>query len=232
MDLYDDFAGEQLDAEKWQVGAIPLSDGGFWKYQDNNAQISCGNNRCEVAIPQFSLSHDQVQIFDNPKHLLMSTDSWSTINGVAVFRTTLAGLVTGDPADYRDGFACFSVMDFATGMVFDIVTNGHHLWAIYERLLVPEQTTPEEAFTEVIRLDVDTEPLREHTVQVTYDRAGHRVHYAVDGRTYHIQDDVSVVQRLSIGFGLITLKPIVDGKSTSCHGQGGVCRIGPLYVTS
>jgi hypothetical protein len=232
MDLYDDFASDQLDAEKWQIGAVPLGDDEFWQYQDSNARVRCGQGRCEVEIPQFSLSHDQVQIFDNPKYLLMSADSWSTMNGVAVFRTTLAGRVTGDPDDYRDGFACFNVMDFATGMIFDIVTNGQHLWAIYERLLIPGQTTPEEAFTEVIRLDVGTEPLREHVVQVTYDRAGHRVHYAVDGRTCYIQYDVPVVQRLVTGFGLITLRPIADGQSTSCHGQGGTCRIGPIYVTS
>jgi len=97
---------------------------------------------------------------------------------------------------------------------------------------VPEQITPEEAFTNVIELDVDTEPLREHVVQVTYDRAGRRVHYAVDGLTRHIQADIPVVQRLTAGFGLITLRPLSDGHSASCHGQGGTCRIGPLYVSS
>jgi hypothetical protein len=28
------------------------------------------------------------------------------------------------------------------------------------------------------------------------------------------------------------LQPIADGQSTSCKGQGGECRIGPIYVSA
>lgn len=233
MELYDDFSGPELDQERWNTGTVPLGDGEFWYYRDENAGVECGGGHCKISIPRFSLSHDEVQILDNPKHLYLATEGWNTSYGVSIFRTRLAGHVTGDPNDYRDGFASFNVLDFATGMVFDIVTNGRHVWAIYERLLIPGVTTPEQAFTEAIDLNVDTEPLREHVVQVVYDRAAGRVHYAVDGRERLVKADLPVVvQQLTTGFGLITLQPITDGKSTSCKGQGGQCQVGPIYVSS
>jgi len=233
MELYNNFSSARLDAERWQVGAIPLGDGEYWHYRDDNAKVECGGGHCRIEIPRFSMHHDQVQILDNPKYLYMATYSWPTSYGVAVFKTRLAGQVTGDPDDYRDGFASFNVLDLNTGMVFDIATNGTHVWAIYERLLIPGVTTPGEAFTEAIDLKVETEPLREHVLQVTYDRAGGRVHYAVDGRERAMRENLPVVvQQLTAGFGLITLQPITDGKSISCKGQGGECRIGPIYVSA
>jgi hypothetical protein len=70
-------------------------------------------------------------------------------------------------------------------------------------------------------------------LQVTYDRAGGRVHYAVDGRERLVRENLPVVvQQLTPGFGLLTLRPIAGGKSTSCKGQGGECVIGPIYVSS
>jgi hypothetical protein len=222
MSLYDDFSTATPDDKKWQVGAVPVGPDEFWFYRDDNARITCRDNRCTIDIPEYSRSHDTVGILDNPKQLFLATRSWETAGGPLTFSTTLAGTTTGNPHDYRDGFAAFNVLDFASAMVFDIITNGHQLWAIYERLLIPGVVQPHDAFTEVLDLGVATEPGREHKVAVTYDAGANRVVFQVDGRERLVREDIPVpVKQLTTGFGLLTLHPQRDGRSVSCHGQGG-----------
>ena len=222
MEIYDNFGGSALDAAKWQVAAVPLGPDEFWFYRDDNAKVYCEYCLCTIDIPEFSKQHNEVQIFDNPKHLYLATRSWDTGKGPLSFSTTMSGRVNGDPDDYRDGFASFNVLDFASAMVFDIISNGHHLWAIYERLFIPGLTTEDEAFTEVIDLGIQTSPKDLHMLKITYHADANRVAYNVDGIDMLVRENIPVlVKQLTTGFGLITLHPIVNGKSVSCKGQGG-----------
>ena len=232
MELYDDFSGACPSEDKWQVAAVPLGPDEFWFYRDDNAKVDCAKNRCEIDIPVFSKQHSQVQIFDNPKQLFLATRAWETGAGPLSFSTTMSGAVSGNPEDYRDGFASFNVLDFASAMVFDIVSNGSHLWAIYERLLLPGVTTGADAFTEVIDLGLATSPEQIHELQITYDAAANSVSYCVDGTELLVRDNIPVpVKQLTTGFGLITLHPIEDGKSVSCKGQGGKGSWGAFSVS-
>ena len=61
-----------LNDDEWQVAGVPLGDGNFWIYQDRNARIEFGMDEVEIDINRFSRSHDNVQIFDNPKHLFLA----------------------------------------------------------------------------------------------------------------------------------------------------------------
>lgn len=231
MKIYDNFAGSSPSEDKWQVAAVPLGQDEFWFYRDDNATVSCGENRCTIDIPMFTKQHSQVQIFDNPKHLFLATRAWETGNGPLSFSTTMSAAVDGHPNDYRDGFASFNVLDFASAMVFDIVSNGSHLWAIYERLLMPGVTTEEEAFTEVVDLGVDTSPEHIHELKITYSAAANSVAYSVDGKEPLVRDNIPVpISQLTTGFGLITLHPIQDGESVSCQGQGGIGSWGAFSV--
>ena len=229
--LYDGFVSKSVAESKWTIASAPLGDGAFWYWKDDNAAVEAGGGYATIRIPRFSLSHDQVQIFDNPKHLYLATRSWETAGGPLAFKTKLAGECTGDPEDYRDGFASFTVLDFERAMVFDIVTNGHHVWAIYERLLIPGLTIPEQAFTEVVDLGVPTEPMKEHEIEIAFDAASARASFSVDGAVRLTRDNVPAIPRqLTCGFGLITLRPIENGKSVSCLGQGGTCKLGAVWV--
>jgi len=233
MLTYDDFGTDSLSGARWQVAGVPLGDGNFWMYQDANAQVSCGGNRCTISIPRFSLSHDTVQILDNPKQLYLATHAWPTAGGPLTFATTMAASVSGDTDDYRDGFASVNVLDFATAMVFDIASSGRHIWAIYERLLIPGVTTPDQAFTEVVDLGVDTAPDREHEVAMRVDAAARKVDYLVDGELKLTRECFPAVpESLVTGFGILTLLPITDGKSVSCHGQGATGKWGPFAVSA
>lgn len=222
MDLYDDFEAEELDAAKWQMAAAPLGEGKFWHWRDDAAKVACGGGRVEIDIPQFTAHHDFVQIFDNPKQLYLATRSWTTAGGRTRFSTKMAAeLRGGNPEDFRDGFAAFNVLDFESALVFDIVTNGHKVWAIYERLLIPGVTTETEAFTDVIDLGVATAGMCEHECEVEYDAKGDAVRYIVDGEEkLKITGVPARANQLTCGFGIITLHPIESGMSISCRGQG------------
>lgn len=231
MTIYDDFAGTQFDESKWMIARAPLGDGSFWEWRDANAAVAVGGDRCTINIHRFSSFNDAVQIFDNPKHLYLATRSWDTGGGTLRFSARLAGEVTGDPDDYRDGFAAFNVLDLETAMVFDIIANGRHVWAIYERLFIPGATTEKEAFTEVIDLGVETEPMKEHDVAVEFDAAAARVRYFVDGAEKLVRENLPAVpNQLTTGFGLITLWQLENDRSISLKGQGGSLRIGEVGV--
>ena len=135
MELYDNFPGSAPDDAKWQVATVPLGSDEFWYYRDDNARISCNNSLCTIEIPEFSKQHNQVQMFDNPKHLMLATRSWETSNGPISFSTTIGASISGDPNDYRDGFAAFNVLDFASAMVFDIISSSQTLSAFNNRLV-------------------------------------------------------------------------------------------------
>jgi len=212
-----------LNSNLWQVAGIPLGNGRFWRYEDKNAVLDIGDDGVTIDIPRFSLSHDQVQIFDNPKYLVLTKSAFPpNERGVVAFSCRMkAEIKGGDPQDYRDGFAAFNVLDFNSAMVFDIISNGHRRWVIYERLLVPGMTTPEQAFTEVIPIEQPLGPNDEFECTIVYDRLRNSAKYYIDETLVHTANDVPVaIETLQTGFGLITLHPIANGKSTSCRGQG------------
>lgn len=229
MALFDDFTAETLDPARWAAGEIRDGDKLIWRWIDPGLVVSTGGRRLELAIERFSLSHDSVQIFDNPKALYMATQVWNCDRPLS-FSTTLAAQFSGDTADYRNGFASFNVLDFATSTVLDIVGNGRRLWAITERLDMPGFSHPVAPFTEVTDLGVDSAPLQEHAIGVHYDPQAGRVSYRVDGSERYGRAVDTAPQSLMLGLGLITLYPIVDGRSTSCRGQGGIGRFGPVSV--
>ena len=216
-------SGGGLNSELWQLAGIPLGDGKFWMYQDRNTRILFKKNEIDIDIPYFSASHDSVQIFDNPKQLYLTKREYQAgqkgINGFSCKMKTR--LINGNTNDYRDGFGAFNVLDFRTGMVFDIVTNGVKAWVIYERLFMPGITTLEDAFTEVFPIDryiVTGNPLR---CSVIYYRNSDSAEYYIDGILIHRAEKIPVkVDYLQTGFGIITLHPIENGMSVSCRGQG------------
>jgi hypothetical protein len=228
MSVYDAFTGTGLDPDKWVPGVIRHGEHVVWSYADPGLATTVRDGVCELAIERFKLCHHSVQMFDNPKALYISLDAWPVALEPLRFGCNLAAQFSGDVADYRNGFASFNVLDFATGTVMDIVSNGHQLWAITERLDIPGMESAVAPFTEVIDLAVETAPLTVHAIEVVYDAAAHEVRYSVDGQTRYTRHIPTSPQCLSLGMGLITLYPLENGLSTSCRGQGGLGRFSEI----
>lgn len=224
MPRYDDFTGAELDPARWQFLEVPLGPDETWRYADPAAATVLADGAVSVRIPEFTLSHPAVQILDNPKHLLVSTEEFDLTAGPRTFAVEMAAENLGvDGADYRDGFAAFNVLDMATAQVFDAIATGRHAYAIHERLFVPGVVDPADAFTHVVHAPLAGEAVKAGEFQrysVTIDRAGERVDWRVGDALVYTVRAARLPERVRIGFGIITLHPLADGRSTSLRGQG------------
>ncbi|MBF6166070.1 hypothetical protein IU486_14960 [Streptomyces gardneri] len=221
---YDDLNGPELREDRWRFLEVPLGADQTWRYADPAAHTEVGEGTVSLRIDAFTRSHAEVQILDNPKHLLVSTEAFDLTAGARTFAVEMAAEnigVTGE--DYRDGFAAFNVLDMSSAQVFDLIATGKHAYAIHERLFVPGVVPQEEAFTHVVHAPlagVDIKPGEFHRYAVTIDRTAGTADWYVDDSPVYTTRAPQLPETVQIGFGIITLHPIEDGRSTSLRGQG------------
>jgi hypothetical protein len=230
MAIYDDFSAGQLNPELWAKGEMWDGDKLVWRWIDPGLKTVVSSGRLTLAVERYSLGHDTVQIFDNPKALYLSKQAWPVGRRPVKFSCTLAADCTGDLDDICNGFASFNVLDFATGTVMDIVANGRRLWSITERLDIPGLAGPPAPFSDSHDLGVASAPGLEHEVAVSYDPQAGEVGYFVDGAERQRRALPTRPASLMLGLGLITLRPLENGRSVSCQGQGGLGRWGRIAV--
>jgi hypothetical protein len=231
---YDNFHTPQLDASKWTVAAFPLGDGNFWKWEEPGAKIKTGDGKIELSVNPYTRFHHQVQIFDNPKHLILGSGSFPVPQEGFISISFKMGAVTqnGNPDDFRDGFASFNVLDFASGMVFDFIATSNKIGVIYERLLLPGITAQKEAFTEIVEV-ARNQPARLSQFEIRYGWLENRVEFLLEGKLVCSRSNLPAKpSNLSIGLGLLTLKMIENGRSSSLKGQGGTGIWSEIRITA
>jgi hypothetical protein len=225
--LYDDLSKGRIDPSKWKILSFPMGNSETWTWEEPKARIESRIGGIAVTVDPFTRKHDQVHMFDDPKQLYGSTRNFPVLKD----RTTVFEVEMGcetyrsNADDLSDAFAGFILMDFSTGMVFDFVSTGRRIGAIYERLLIPGLTDEKTAFTYLIEAPfsgVQTEPGKMHHYSVRIDAAKRRAEWLVDGKMFFKAEGVPVEPKeIMMGFGLFTLKPVDREKgSVSIHGQG------------
>ncbi|MEA3144158.1 MAG: hypothetical protein QOG31_1482, partial [Thermoplasmata archaeon] len=216
----------------WSPAGFPDGQGGTWTWAEPGAQVAVRDGWLEVAVPRFTRSHAQVQIFDNPKHLLACAAPIPVPDaGVVVEVEMAAALHDGDPSDWGNGFASFNLMDFEHGLVLDGLANGARTGILFERLHIPGMVPFEQSFTSIADGPA-SKPGQVHAYRFEVDPLARRVQGFVDGRP--VLDWRNVPARINSftpGFGLITLQPIKDGRSTSLKGQGASGRLGAIRTS-
>ncbi|GAA5063054.1 DUF6081 family protein [Nocardia callitridis] len=221
---YDDFAGPTVRDDRWQFLEVPLGGTETWTYADPTAETEVGDGEVSVTIDEFSRSHSQVQILDNPKHLLVSVEQFDLASGPRTFSVEMSAENIGvSGQDYRDGFAAFNVLDMSSAQVFDLIATNKHAYAIHERLYVPGVVNTDQAFTHIVHAPltaVRIEAGEFNRYEITIDREAGTVHWRVDGILVYTVRAVEIPATVQIGFGIITLHPIEGGKSVSVRGQG------------
>ncbi len=217
----------QVDPSRWKILSFPMGNGENWTWAEPKARIETRNGGLAVTVNPFTRKHDQVHMFDDPKQLYGSTRTFPVSkDGVTVFEADMgAETYNSNSEDLRDGFAGFNVMDFSTGMIFDFISTGQKIGAIYERLLIPGLTDDKTAFTYLIESPfsgVRTEPDRMHHYSLRIDAAKRRAEWQVDGKPFFKAEGIPVdPKEITLGFGIFTLNPIDPVKgSVSTHGQG------------
>jgi Family of unknown function (DUF6081) len=221
---YDELRGPDLDPARWSEARLPLPTGDVHVPRDPNAELAVGEGEVRVAIPRFSLSHDEFQAADSPKYLTFSTREFELPQDrPATFAVGLAvENIGGDPADYRRGMAAFHVFDLdVTKRVFAVVGTSTRVFAMHEQLGVggggagePFYYVIESPYEE---FDDDFTGLRE--CEVTLDRSRSTATWRVDGHTVY-EARTLIPEHVRIGLGIWTMLPIRDGRSRSLEGQG------------
>ncbi|WP_024802787.1 DUF6081 family protein [Nocardia sp. BMG51109] len=224
MTSYDDLSGPTLRDDRWQYLQFPIGDDETWTYAEPDAKTDVGDGAVSVRIDEFTRSHPQVQLLDNPKHLLVSTEEFDLTTGPRTFAVDMTAENIGSTGeDYRDGFAAFNVLDMATADIFDLIVTSRHAYAIHERLYVPGVIDPADAFTHVVHAPlagISPRPGHHHRYAITLDPARHTVTWRIDDTPVYTAHPATLPGSVRIGFGIITLHPIADGHSTSLRGQG------------
>jgi uncharacterized protein DUF6081 len=225
--LYDNMSKGQADPSKWKILGFPIGNGETWNWEEPRARLEAKNGGLSVTVDPFTRKHDHVHMFDDPKQLYGSTRTLPVSkDGLTTFEVEMgAETYRSNADDLRDGFVGFNVMDFSTGMIFDFISTGRKIGAIYERLLIPGLTDEKTSFTYLIESPfsgVRTEPGKMHHYSVRLDAAKRRAEWHVDERPFFKAEGIPVsLGEITLGFGLFTLKPIDPSKgSVSIHGQG------------
>lgn len=214
----------------WTPAAFPAGDGTLWHWAEPGAKASTKEGVLELAVPRFTRSHDQVQIFDNPKHLLACARQIPVPKEGLVVETTLGATMHGaSSAAWGHGFASFNLMDFAGGYVLDGLANGARTAILFERLHIPGVIPPEQAFTAIADGPASA-PGRMHKLRFQVEPQAKRIQGWIDGQPVLDWRNAPAIASFTPGFGLITLAPITGGRSVSLHGQGCTGRLGAIQV--
>ncbi len=225
--VYDDLSKGKIDPSKWKILSFPMGNGEVWEWREPKVRIEARSGGTALTVDPFTRKHDRVHMFDDPKQLYGSTRTFPVSrDSVTVFEVDMgAETFRSNAQEIQDGFAGFILMDFSTGMIFDFVSTGRKIGAIYERLLIPGVTDEKTAFTYLIEAPfsgISTRPEQMHHYSIRIDAPRKRAEWHVDGRPFFKAEGIPVEPRgITIGFGLFTLKPIDPERgSVSVHGQG------------
>jgi len=213
----------------WEYGGFQLPDGTFWRYREPNAVIVVEGERMR-ATAKLSRSNDQVQILDNAKNMFFSTKVFEIPEkGEISFEWDMKAICSGTKShDLYDGFVSVNLLDFSTGAALDFFACNDVIASVYAILPfpgVPEPTDAENAvkpkyFCDFNELALQTAPGQQHRYRISYYRGHDEVRFFVDGQEVGVYTEVSVkINSLIIALGLMTEKPIEQGKSVSVHGQ-------------
>lgn len=225
LKIYEDFTGGKLNPEKWFILELPAGEDQIWRYAEPGTRITVADATVELDIPRFETYNDQVQIFDNGKQVYFSVADFKLPDqGDAVFQVEMAAENhAGNPDDYRDGFTAFNIVDLNNGAVFDFIATGKRLFALHERLGLPT-VPPEEVYTHIIEApltSLTTEPGQFHEYKLVLNRATRSAKWFIDGVRVYYQDNVEIFPEVvKIGWGIFTLHPHRNGRSTALRGQG------------
>ena len=233
--VYDDFTSPELDDARWAIAEMRQADGRTYSYADPNARVRTVQGSLELSINPFTRFHDTVQTLNNPKQLYISTQRFATPPGSVVEFETDMAITTHNqiPYNLRDAFGTLNLLDFQSGMVLDFAATNDTVYVVYERLLIPGETTPEQYFAHRVVLEVEAGPGRSHRYAIRYDRDASRAEWLVDGERAYWADVPVAVEGFNLGMGLFSSREIDRyTRAEREHGQGADGRWGPWIVTT
>lgn len=219
----------------WRLGEFPEADGSIRRLQEPEAVPIVQNGRLRMGVSRFTRQHDRVQILDNAKHVLFSTQTFSVGSGLR-FEWEM-GAEGGHCAtdDLYDGFASFLCLDLGSGTAIDVFCRDRMCAAVFARLPFPGANIPNlKPMKYWAIFDEKTLPnAGVHRYSLAIEPDEDRILWTVDGDPLREQRTPGYrIGPLMLGLGLMTEKDIGPGGSVSCHGQGVRGEWSPITVLS
>ena len=123
-------------------------------------------------------------------------------------------------------------MDFEHGLVLDGLANSTRTAVLFERLFIPGMIPLEQTFTTIADGPRSKNPGQDHAFRFLYEPREKRIQAWIDGTpVYEYRNVPFRINAFTPGFGVITLRPIQNGKSVSNRGQGATGRLGPIRTS-
>ncbi len=220
----------------WRIGEFPLRDGSLRRLREPDAVSIVQNGRLRTGVSRFTNAHDKVQILDNAKHVLFSTETFEVPSSGVTFAVDMSAEGRGcRVGDIYDGFASFLCLDFSTGTAIDVFCRDDLCAAVFARLPFPGLSLP------------DLEPLKYwalftearlpsaggHRYEISIRPRERRILWTADGRPLREQALPEYdLGPLVLGLGLMTEKDLELDGSVSCHGQGLRAEWGAIEISS
>ena len=128
----------------WHVGRFPDRDDTMLELREPEAVPIVQNGRLRMGVKRFTRSHDRVQILDNAKHVLFSSETFDVgPAGIELsFQMGAEGVHCVD-GDLYDGFASFLCLDLSTGTAIDLFCRDDLCAAVFARLPFPGTELPD-----------------------------------------------------------------------------------------
>ncbi len=103
--IYDDVTSDRLSLERWAIASV-VYEGQAHRWADANAAVRTGDGVVEVAVKPFTRWGDTVQMLNNGKHLLLSSEKIATPAGSVTRVATSMAVTTHDaiPFNLRAAF--------------------------------------------------------------------------------------------------------------------------------
>jgi hypothetical protein len=229
--VYDDFSVGTLSSDRWRYLQIPQRDGAPWTCFESNATTRVGEGTLDIQIQRFAPKHNSVQVFDNLKHQLVSTETFSTEVGPVTFALDMAATSIGaTPTDYRDGFASFMLLDEQTGWSYSVCSNGKHTFGLYDSLRKTYHARKPTHVFEAPAASVNLVGNSRHH-EIALDRPGQVLEWWVDGQIACRISDAEIPSDVLICLGLATLSAIDTTPAENYSAEAGLSvSFGPVSV--
>lgn len=233
---YADFASIVGRAPAWTIGGFPLRDGSVWEYREPEAISVVQNGRLRVFVPKLSRHHDRIQILDNAKHMLFSTNVFDVPHdgGVAFELDIRSRCANTEPGDLYDGFVSFNALELSQGAALDWFVGMDRVAPVFARLPFPgvaaQDARPLKYFAIFSELEHSTDTRRR--VGIGYDRGADEVWWWIDGEEVWRCPVPIKLDRFVLALGIMTEKDLGNDGSVSCHGQAILGEWGPVEIAT
>ena len=195
------------------------------------AETRVGEGTLDLFVPSFGSKVGRMRGSDTINHERVSRRAFSTRDGLVVFSLDMAATRVGAvPADPRDGFASFMLVDIESGWSFQVCANGDKTFGLHDALRHGDRSpTPTEMIDASTPVPAMMGRSRRHEVKINTATA--TIEWRTDKQLTSQVRDTGIPAAVHIALGLATLTSVHSTADESSRLTSGLSvSFGPVTV--